>query len=180
MMLNCNALYHFGLTLALSVLVAVKVFDRRHVGSEWKNNKRTQLGRNHINTNLLEVIADCDKVQPAFTTGMNAGPSSQPWPSLSGSVPGVLDSSQRTRLMRSTDSVLSFASFDPHTAAAHEPQESLEARRASINQDPHQPKRIVIETTGSGEQFWRFVPRARRDEGVEHEGRWPRLIDLCG
>jgi hypothetical protein len=43
-----------------------------------------------------------------------------------------------------------------------------------------QAKRVVIETTSNGESFWRFVPRAKREEGCEDEGVWPRIIEVCG
>jgi len=132
----------------------------------------------HINTS--RQIATVTTAYTPILMTMDAGPSSQPWPVISGNNPGLLDPSQRTRLMRSPDSVLTFASFDPHTAAAHESQETLEDRSNTIKQDLYNSKRIVIETTSTGDQFWRFVPRARRDEGIEHEGQWPRLVELCG
>ena len=41
-------------------------------------------------------------------------------------------------------------------------------------------KRIVIETLANGESFWRWVPRARGVQSVEEEGRFPRVIEICG
>ncbi|OCH95182.1 hypothetical protein OBBRIDRAFT_788652 [Obba rivulosa] len=93
-----------------------------------------------------------------------------------GSQPGRLDPSQPERLLRVPGSKLSFASFDPLTASP--------ARDAA--QGPpdgsYRPKRIVVETFPgpAGESFWRFVPRARSEEGVENEGPWPRVVEICG
>lgn len=95
---------------------------------------------------------------------------------LRGTQPGLLDTSQPSRLLRFPDSKLSFASFDPKTALAEEP--SVQKLNNSGNLVP--PKRVVIETTSKGTSFWRFVPRARLEEGVQDEGIWPRVIDICG
>ncbi|KAJ7072322.1 hypothetical protein C8F01DRAFT_973331 [Mycena amicta] len=97
--------------------------------------------------------------------------------SISGCVPGILDPDQRHRLLRRPSSTLSFASFDPRVASA---DHGLGMRALSLNEELYRPKRVVIETTCSGQSFWRFVPRARLDEGVEDEGTWPRVIDICG
>jgi hypothetical protein len=95
---------------------------------------------------------------------------------LRGTQPGLLDPSQLSRLLRSPDSKLSFASFDPKTALPEEP--SVQRLNDSGNLAP--PKRIVIETTSKGASFWRFVPRARLEEGAQDEGLWPRVLDICG
>ncbi|KAH0827525.1 hypothetical protein J3R83DRAFT_4238 [Lanmaoa asiatica] len=95
---------------------------------------------------------------------------------LRGTQPGLLDPSQPSRLLRFPDSKLSFASFDPKTALAEGP--SVQRLNNSGNLAP--PKRIVIETTSKGASFWRFVPRARLEEGAQDEGVWPRVIDVCG
>ncbi|KAJ7170545.1 hypothetical protein C8R43DRAFT_874950 [Mycena crocata] len=100
-----------------------------------------------------------------------------PPPRIAGTVPGVLDPQQPHRLLRRPSSSLSFASFDPRVASA---DHGLDMRCLSINEELYRPKRVVIETTCSGESFWRFVPNARRDEGVSDEGQWPRVIDICG
>ena len=42
------------------------------------------------------------------------------------------------------------------------------------------PKRIVVEIAANGKSTWRFVPRAKMDDGVDNEGIWPRVVDLCG
>lgn len=94
---------------------------------------------------------------------------------LRGTQPGLLDPSQPSRLLRFPDSKLSFASFDPKTALAEDP--SAPKVNSSGNLVP--PKRIVIETTPKGASFWRFVPRARLEEGALDEGVWPRVIDIC-
>ncbi|KAF9244937.1 hypothetical protein BU15DRAFT_71296 [Melanogaster broomeanus] len=95
---------------------------------------------------------------------------------LRGTQPGLLDPSQPSRLLRFPDSKLSFASFDPKTALVEEP----DTRKRNSTESLTPPKRIVIETTPKGASFWRFVPRARLDEGVQDEGVWPRVVDICG
>lgn len=105
-----------------------------------------------------------------------AGPSSPR--KLTGSTPGILDSTQRDRLLTFSKSTLSFASFNPRTATSS--QLTPDARKLSLNEDLYNPKRVVIETSPTGESFWRFVPKARIDEGVVDEGDWPRVIDICG
>ncbi|CAK5265773.1 unnamed protein product [Mycena citricolor] len=96
---------------------------------------------------------------------------------ISGCVPGILDPQQPGRLLRRLSSSLSFASFDPRVASSHH---ALDLRTLSLNEQLYRPKRIVIETTSSGESCWRFVPNARRDPGVPDEGQWPRVVDICG
>ncbi|KAH7929878.1 hypothetical protein BV22DRAFT_1125410 [Leucogyrophana mollusca] len=98
-------------------------------------------------------------------------------PNIRGTKPGLLDPSQRGRLLRFNGS-LSFASFDPHTA--HVVDDVPDIRGLSIDETLPPPKRIVIESTSSGTSFWRFVPRACLDEGVVDEGLWPRVVDICG
>ncbi|KAJ3896281.1 hypothetical protein GG344DRAFT_36893 [Lentinula edodes] len=105
-----------------------------------------------------------------------AGPSSPR--KLTGSTPGILDSTQRDRLLTFSKSTLSFASFNPRTATSS--QLTPDARKLSLNEELYNPKRVVIETSPTGESFWRFVPKARIDEGVVDEGDWPRVIDICG
>ncbi|KAN0090905.1 hypothetical protein V8E55_004471 [Tylopilus felleus] len=95
---------------------------------------------------------------------------------LRGTQPGLLDPSQPSRLLRFPDSKLSFASFDPKTAL---PEDSSSQKSNNTGNIPP-PKRIVIETTSKGASFWRFVPRARLEEGAQDEGVWPRVIDICG
>ncbi|KAF7361885.1 RING-type domain-containing protein [Mycena venus] len=96
---------------------------------------------------------------------------------ISGTTPGVLDPTQPQRLLRRPSSSLSFATFDPRVASA---DHGWDMRSLSLNEELYRPKRVVIETTCSGESSWRFVPRARWEEGVVDEGPWPRVIDLCG
>ena len=95
---------------------------------------------------------------------------------LRGTQPGLLDPSQPSRLLRFPDSKLSFASFDPKTAL---PEESS-SQKSNNSSTLAPPKRIVIETTSKGVSSWRFVPRARLEEGAQDEGVWPRAIDICG
>ncbi|KAJ4483421.1 hypothetical protein J3R30DRAFT_3284694 [Lentinula aciculospora] len=97
---------------------------------------------------------------------------------LTGSTPGILDPTQRDRLLTLSQSTLSFASFNPRTATSS--HSTPDARNLSLNEELYNPKRIVIETYPSGETFWRFVPKTRLDEGVVDEGNWPRVVDICG
>lgn len=109
-----------------------------------------------------------------------AEPSNQPSPSrsISGTTPGVVDPHQPARLLRLPTSTLSFATFDPCTAYV----DGTKGFPTSSQQQHYRPKRIVIETTPNGESFWRFVPSARREDGVglQDEGIWPMVIELCG
>ncbi|KAJ7497305.1 hypothetical protein FB451DRAFT_1335525 [Mycena latifolia] len=98
-------------------------------------------------------------------------------PRIAGTIPGVLDPQQPLRLLRRPSSTLSFASFDPRAASG---DHGWDLRGLSLNEELYRPKRVVIETTCSGESSWRFVPKARWDEGVTNEGEWPRVIDICG
>ncbi|KAG1716400.1 hypothetical protein ID866_752 [Astraeus odoratus] len=105
--------------------------------------------------------------------------SSSPAPrTIRGTKPGLLDPSQKSRLLRFPDSELLFASFDPKTAFVDHIEPDI--RKLNINDGLLPPKRVVIEATPKGACFWRFVPRARLEDGVQDEGLWPRLIDICG
>ncbi|KAI6046023.1 hypothetical protein EDC04DRAFT_3086515 [Pisolithus marmoratus] len=97
---------------------------------------------------------------------------------IRGTQPGLLDSSQPTRMLRFLDAKLHFASFDPKTALVDGQEPDI--HRLNITDTLPPPKRIVIESTHKGASFWRFVPRARLEEGAQDEGFWPRLIDICG
>ena len=99
---------------------------------------------------------------------------------LSGSCPGVLDPTQPSRILQTQASVLSFASYEPRTATS---EQFLDFSNLSLEADlPERcrPKRIVIETIPDKGNFWRFVPNAIKEEYVEEEGTFPRLIKICG
>jgi hypothetical protein len=98
-------------------------------------------------------------------------------PQLRGSVPGVLDNTQPSRLLRDPASKLYFASFDPFTARQDDGADRL--RNLSLNEQLYRPKRVVIEMTPT-RSFWRFVPRVTKDDGLKNEEHWPRLVDVCG
>jgi hypothetical protein len=113
------------------------------------------------------------------------GPSNQQQPrSIGGTTPGILDPSQPSRLLRLPTSTLSFASFDPRTAYVNGTKGFPNVGNTSVEEqnEHYRPKRIVIETTPNGENFWRFVPRARTEGGVGtlDEGFWPRVVEICG
>lgn len=107
-----------------------------------------------------------------------AGPSKIRIAQISGSVPGVLDPGQPERLFRWPNSKLSFAAFDPRTASSGQGIPDL--RKLSLNEELYRPKRVVVETAPTGESYWRFVPSARKEDGVIDEGTWPKVIELCG
>lgn len=92
---------------------------------------------------------------------------------ISGTVVGILDPTQATRLLSSPGSILSFATFHPRTASAT-------SRKLSTQDELCSQKRVVIETLVSGENFWRWVPRAKGVDHVDGEGLWPRVINICG
>ncbi|KZT08321.1 uncharacterized protein LAESUDRAFT_757564 [Laetiporus sulphureus 93-53] len=99
-------------------------------------------------------------------------------PSIFGTVPGQLDTSQPTRLHRVPGSTFSFASFNSYTASSRGDIPDL--NKLSLHDETCRPKRIVIETLPNGQSTWRFVPRARLGQGMEDEGPWPRVIKICG
>jgi hypothetical protein len=101
----------------------------------------------------------------------SSGPSQIPI--LSGTIVGLLDSQQATRLLSTPDSKLYFATFHPRTASAS-------ARKLSTQDELCSQKRVVIETLASGESFWRWVPRAKGVDAAGGEGSWPRVINICG
>ncbi|KAF4598631.1 hypothetical protein EYR38_007037 [Pleurotus pulmonarius] len=97
---------------------------------------------------------------------------------LSGSSPGLIDPTQRTRLLKGSNGQLIFATHDARAASAHFDVDDV--RKLDINDTPLRPKRVVIEISSSGHCRWRFVPKARLDEGVVDEGTWPRVVNICG
>ncbi|KAF8530439.1 hypothetical protein BU17DRAFT_35727 [Hysterangium stoloniferum] len=107
---------------------------------------------------------------------------------LSGTIPGLVDPLQRARLLRTPTTKLSFASFDPFTARPSFPNlndlhiDEKHGNESSSESKPrNEGKRIVIETdTDSGLCSWRFVPRAKGELGVNDDGVWPRVVELCG
>lgn len=110
-----------------------------------------------------------------------AGPSNTQYTrSISGLLPGTLDPEQSRRLLRHPQSKLFFASYNPLTASALHGREDIGINSLSLNEQLYRAKRVVVEVTPDGQTFWRFVPKARRDAGVDDEGTWPRVIDLCG
>ncbi|KAJ7770234.1 hypothetical protein DFH07DRAFT_735478 [Mycena maculata] len=96
---------------------------------------------------------------------------------IAGTIPGIIDPEQAHRLLRRPSNQFSFASFDPRVASA---DHAWDLRGLSLNEELYRPKRVVIETTCSGESSWRFVPKARWEDGVVDEGQWPRVISICG
>ena len=99
---------------------------------------------------------------------------------VSGTFPGVLDPTQPSRILQTQASVLSFASYEPRAATS---EQIPDFGNLSLNDDHCErcrPKRVVIETIPSKGNFWRFVPNAIREQYVEDEGTFPRLIKICG
>ena len=100
---------------------------------------------------------------------------------LTGTCPGVLDPTQPSRILQTQASVLSFASYEPRTATSEQIPDfsnlSLDADHSELERC--RPKRIVIETIPDKGNFWRFVPNAIREQYVEEEGSFPRLIKIC-
>ena len=96
---------------------------------------------------------------------------------LRGSEPGLLDPTQPSRLLRDPASKLYFASFDPFTACQDDGADRM--RNLSLHEKLYRPKRVVVEIAPTG-SFWRFVPRATKDDGLENEEHWPRIVEICG
>ena len=99
---------------------------------------------------------------------------------LSGTCPGVLDPTQPSRILQSQASVLSFASYEPRTATSEQIPDFSNLSLDADYPERCRPKRIVIETMPDKGNFWRFVPNAIREQYVEDEGSFPRVIKICG
>lgn len=106
-----------------------------------------------------------------------ASPSFPVCPKLSGTTPGILDPTQPQRLLRQPTSKISFAFFDPRAASSFS---EVDIKKLSLNETLYRAKRVVIESSANGDNFWRFVPKAKWEDGVLDEGQWPRIIMLCG
>jgi hypothetical protein len=110
-----------------------------------------------------------------------AGPSNTHYTRvISGPVPGTLDPDQPYRLLRSPGSRLLFASYDPLAAIGGREHSAPNGIDASGSGGLYRAKRIVVEISPSGESTWRFIPKARMDLGVDDEGTWPQVVNLCG
>jgi len=91
-------------------------------------------------------------------------------PALEGTVPGSLDPSQPSRILRHADSKLFFIPYDPLTAST----------RGNPTMENVTFQRIVVEVQPDGVMTWKLVPNAGRALDVKDEGAWPRVIDICG
>ena len=97
-------------------------------------------------------------------------------PELRGSIPGVLDKSQTSRVLRHEKSTLHFARFDPYIATSH----GISHLNTFDFEEPSGSKRIVLEHIPGMGLLWRWVPNARTTiQGVK-EGMFPRPVDVCG
>lgn len=97
-----------------------------------------------------------------------------------GTYPGVLDPTQPSRILQTQASVLSFASYEPRAATSEQIPDLGNLSLDDGRSERCRPKRIVIETIPGRGSFWRFVPNAIREQFVEEEGTFPRLIQICG
>ncbi len=86
----------------------------------------------------------------------------------------LLDPTQPTRLLNVAGSTWVFASFDPYIASP-----SARFRNPALKEQS-EPRRIVVEQRPDGPCYWRFIPKANLEPGVEDEGTFPRMVDVCG
>ncbi|TCD71240.1 hypothetical protein EIP91_011718 [Steccherinum ochraceum] len=112
---------------------------------------------------------------PMSVTPDHPGPSMR---TLMGSIVGLLDNSQKDRVLSAPDSTLTFATFHPLTASGRRGDD--DTRRLSAKTQLDHSKRIVIETLANGQTFFRWVPRARGVDSVSEEGQFPRKILILG
>lgn len=96
------------------------------------------------------------------------------YPTISGPVPGVLDPTQPSRILRHESSILAFLTYDPCTAGGRGQFYKAAQSRELLAQ------RVVAEQIPGEFPTWKFVPSARRDTGLEDEGVWPRIVNICG
>jgi len=96
---------------------------------------------------------------------------------LAGNEPGQVDPDQKSRILGSENAVLAFATFDlvagPVTLGPE--REKMPGLLEYLSK-----RRVAIEMRPTGDFIWRFVPNAELCDGVEDEGPWPRIVDLCG
>ncbi|KAF8161091.1 hypothetical protein B0H34DRAFT_788231 [Crassisporium funariophilum] len=100
-----------------------------------------------------------------------------PLPIISGTIPGLVDRTQPSRVLRTPESTLSFAYFDPGTATSHD---IPDLDKLSLKDQLCRPKRIVVETIPNRGSSWRFVPNALLDHDANDEGQFPRIVNICG
>ena len=93
---------------------------------------------------------------------------------LAGQDPGLLDSTQRARILSNTSSQLLFASYHPRAGA------SAYNNTNTADQGHPLSNRAVIEVLPDGNCLWRLVPLAIGASSFLDEGSWPRLINICG
>ena len=89
---------------------------------------------------------------------------------LNGTTPGKLDQLQPLQILQHANSQLFFISYDPLTASKH----------GNPTVDNIMFDCIVVEVQPNGIKTWKLVPHATRALGVTDEGKWPRVIDICG
>lgn len=96
------------------------------------------------------------------------------YPNISGPAPGVLDPSQPGRILRHVCSTLAFLSYDPYTASGMGDAFKHDCQDVFLSQ------RVVAELIPGQPPTWKFIPSARRAPGIEDEGIWPRVVNICG
>ncbi|KAL5523620.1 hypothetical protein ACEPAG_7793 [Sanghuangporus baumii] len=85
------------------------------------------------------------------------------------------------RVLRHPAASLCFASYDAGTATGiRSENNAFGFQKLSLNQELYRQKRIVLEYKQNDWSTWRFVPKARWEQGVDGEGEWPRVVEFCG
>lgn len=88
--------------------------------------------------------------------------------------PLMVDSLQRRRILQDPASEFYLSTFHPGMLSHDLNPRNFEAQISY-------PKRILVEVNPETRMStWTYVPPAHVENGVVHEGTWPRLIDLCG
>lgn len=100
--------------------------------------------------------------------------------SIAGSTPGVFDSSQTSRVVQIAGSTLTFATFDQSLRSGNFKDQSENLIDDLNVERICRSRRIVVETSQDGISTWRFVPYAILENGVNDDGLWPRIINICG
>ena len=120
---------------------------------------------------------------PAYSDPMSVSSDHTAYPAtlktLMGTTVGLLDDTQKVRLLSSPTSVLSFATWHHLTATGRREGARADEKLSSQSQLKREA-RIVIETLETGETFWRWVPRARGMDTAQNEGPFPRRVVVCG
>ena len=95
-------------------------------------------------------------------------------------IPGEILHASYARILRRPGGGIYFSAYDPGTATGEQSEATFGFQKLSLSQELYRQRRIVVEYRENEPATWRFVPRARCEEGIDGEGEWPRVVEFCG